>query len=150
MSDPFEVTGDTGRVHTMVEAPPELDRGEPAATTEPPSQIWHELVRSPRFVLPGVVVLLMVLVAIFPAPFAGLFGHGDPRQCDLTYSAQGPTSGHPFGFDLQGCDLYANVVYGARPSMSIGVLVTAGIMLIAIVLGSVSGYVGGVLDAGVG
>jgi oligopeptide transport system permease protein len=150
MADPFEVTGETGRLHTVAEAPPELDPGEPAATAAPPSEIWHDLVRNPRFVLPGVVVLVMALVAIFPAPFAGLFGHGDPRQCDLTYSAVGPTSGHPFGFDLQGCDLWANVIYGARPSMSIGVLVTAGIMLIAIFVGAVSGYFGGLLDAGVG
>lgn len=150
MADPFEVTGESGRLHTAAQPPPELEPGEPAATTAPASELWHDLVRNPRFVAPGVIVLVMGAVAVFPGLFAGLFGNGDPHRCDLSSSALGPTSGHPFGFDLQGCDLWSNVVYGARPSMSIGVLVTAGMMLIAIVVGAVSGYFGGLLDAGIG
>jgi oligopeptide transport system permease protein len=148
MADPFEVSGETGRLGPLV--PGEDELAEPAVAAPPTSQVLHDLLRSPRFLLPGVVVLLMAAVAVFPGLFAGWFGHADPRNCDLLSSALGPRSGHPFGFDLQGCDLYSNVVYGARPSMSIGVLVTAGIMLIAIAVGSLSGYFGGLLDAAIG
>jgi oligopeptide transport system permease protein len=148
MTDPAEVSGETGRLGTLTQPPGEP---QPAPAPTPPSfEVWHDLLRSPRFVLPGVVVLLMLAVATFPGVFSGLFGHGDPRACDLSNSALGPRSGHPFGFDLQGCDLFANVVHGARPSISIGVLVTAGMMLIAIAIGSVSGYFGGLLDAVIG
>jgi oligopeptide transport system permease protein len=147
MADPFEVTGETGRLGPIV--PTAEEAGEPAAAP-PTSQVLHDLLRSPRFLVPGAVALVMALVATFPGLFAGWFGNGDPHFCDLSSSALGPRSGHPFGFDLQGCDLYANVVYGARPSMSIGVLVTAGIMLIAIAVGSVSGYFGGFLDTAIG
>jgi oligopeptide transport system permease protein len=150
MTDPAAITGETGRLTTHAQPPGEPEPAESAAAAPPGSEIWHDLLRSPRFVLPGIVVGLMLAVAAFPGVFSGLFGHGDPRACDLSNSALGPRSGHPFGFDLQGCDLYANVVHGARPSISIGVLVTAGIMLIAIAVGAVSGYFGGLLDAGIG
>jgi oligopeptide transport system permease protein len=150
MTDPAEVSGETGRLRTLTQPPGEPGPAEAPAPMPPSLQVWHDLLRSPRFVLPGIVVLLMLAVAVFPGAFSGLFGHGDPRACDLSNSALGPRSGHPFGFDLQGCDLFANVVHGARPSISIGVLVTAGMMLIAIAIGSVSGYFGGLLDAAIG
>jgi ABC-type dipeptide/oligopeptide/nickel transport system permease subunit len=94
----------------------------------------------------SVLVAVVCLVAAFPGLFAGWFGDGDPRRCDLADSGLPPAAGHPFGFDIQGCDLYANVVYGARSSVVIGLLVTAGTMLIALVLGSLAGYLRGWVD----
>jgi ABC-type dipeptide/oligopeptide/nickel transport system permease subunit len=106
-------------------------------------------VRRPT-VAPAIVVAVVLAMVIAPAPFAALFGHGDPYACDLARSDRGPSWGHPFGFDVQGCDLYANVIYGARPTVTIGLLVTAGILLVAVVLGGAAGYLGGVTDAVVG
>ncbi|MGH3348864.1 MAG: ABC transporter permease [Nocardioides sp.] len=108
---------------------------------------WRRLVRRPRFLIPAGMLLVLVAMAVVPSAFAGWFGHGDPRACDLINSARPPASGHPFGFDIQGCDLYANVVYGTRNSLAIGVLVTAGALLAAIALGTVAGYFGGLIDA---
>lgn len=79
-------------------------------------------------------MLLVCAMAAFPPAFAGWFGHGDPRRCDLADSGLPPTPGHPFGFDIQGCDLYSNVVYGARSSVLIALLATAGMLAIAVVL----------------
>ncbi len=104
----------------------------------------------PRLALPGVVILLLVLVSIVPAPFASIFGNGDPRDCDLVRSGGGPRAGHPFGFDIQGCDLYANVIYGANPSITIGLVVTVASAIVAIALGLLSGFYGGWLDAAIG
>lgn len=101
-------------------------------------------------VAPAIVVAMVLAMAIAPAPFASLFGHGNPYACDLARSDRGPSWGHPFGFDVQGCDLYANVIYGARPTVTIGLLVTAGILAVAVVLGGAAGYLGGVTDAVVG
>jgi oligopeptide transport system permease protein len=101
----------------------------------------------PLFWVSASVAGLVVLLAIVPQAFAGWFGHGDPLVCDLASSTAGPRSGHPFGFDIQGCDVYANVVYGARNSISIGLLVTALSLAVAIPLGSLSGYYGKLVDA---
>lgn len=111
-----------------------------------PRGTLHRLVRRPRFFLPLAVVLLLCAMAAVPSAFAGWFGHGDPHRCSLEHSGQGPTSGHPFGFDVQGCDLYSNVVHGARDSLSIGLLTTALTLVVAVVLGSLAGYFGGVTD----
>ena len=98
----------------------------------------------------GTIVVLILAIVIFPAPFAGLFGHGNPHACNLIDSNEGPRAGHPFGFDVQGCDLYANVIYGARPTVTIGLLVTGTSLLIAIVLGSSAAYMGGIVDTVLG
>jgi len=47
---------------------------------------------------------------------------------------------------VQGCDYYARTIWGARVSITIGVLVTAASTLIAVVLGSIAGYYGGIVD----
>ncbi|MEW1779496.1 ABC transporter permease [Streptomyces sp. NPDC086777] len=105
-----------------------------------------ELLRRPRLLIPLTGVLLFCLMAACPQAFSGWFGHGDPRVCSLDNSALGPRAGHPFGFDIQGCDLYANVVHGTRNSLTIGLLTTALTLIVAVVLGSLAGYLGGVTD----
>ena len=116
--------------------------GVPVAPRRPRRVPWTR----PRLLLPSVIVLLMVVMAIAPQLFAGWFGHGDPLACQLKLSSQGPRSGHPFGFDVQGCDVYANVVHGARASITIGLLTTAATLLVAVVLGTLAGYHGGWVD----
>ncbi len=109
--------------------------------------IRHKLLRRPLFLASAAVLFVLVLMAIIPGPFASVFGHGDPRSCDLARSGLGSAPGHPFGYDIQGCDLYAQVIHGARPSITIGILVTLISVLIAVAVGSVAGYYGGVIDA---
>ncbi|EWT03909.1 peptide ABC transporter permease, partial [Intrasporangium chromatireducens Q5-1] len=109
-----------------------------------------DLVTRPRFAVPGFLVLLLILMAAFPGPIAGLFGHGDPYDCDLNRSGIQSAPGHPFGFDIQGCDLYTQVVHGARPSITIAIVVTASSTAIAIALGLVAGYYGGIVDLALG
>ncbi len=122
--------------------PAEASSGHTSLFTDARSR----LLRRPTFLAAAGFVLLMVAIAILPQAFAGWFGHGDPRSCDLANSALASRSGHPFGFDKQGCDVYANVIYGARASISIGLLVTALSVVIALVLGSLSGYYLGIID----
>lgn len=107
---------------------------------------FRGLVANPQFWIPGSIIAVLILISLFPAPFAGLFGNGDPRVCDLLNSGGEPTKGHPFGFDVQGCDLYANVIYGANPSITIGIVVTVSALALAVVLGLLSGFYGGWFD----
>jgi oligopeptide transport system permease protein len=136
--------------------PPGADSTEGAEATSPEgassflADAWAELVHNPLFLVSAGIVVLVLAIVVLPGPFAGLFGHGNPHNCNLLDSNQGPRAGHPFGFDVQGCDLYANVIYGARPTVSIGLLVTGSSLLVAIVLGSAAGYVGGLVDTVLG
>jgi oligopeptide transport system permease protein len=104
---------------------------------------WRELRRSPLFIVSTALIVIMVLMAAVPQ----LFTRQDPRVCDLANSRKGPEPGHWFGFDIQGCDYYSNVIYGARPSITIGITVTAVSAIIAVVFGSMAGYYGGAADS---
>lgn len=107
---------------------------------------WRELRSNVVFLGAATVVVVMIVVALFPGLFSGWFGHGNPTSCNLSQSGIGPVPGHPFGFDIEGCDYYANVIYGAGPPIEIGLLVTIGDVLLALILGSLSGYVRGFTD----
>lgn len=107
----------------------------------------RDLRANPVFLVAAAVVVAMTLMAFFPGLFAGWFGHGNPNLCSLSQSGVGPSPGHPFGFTIEGCDYYASVIYGAGPPIEIGLLVTVGDVVLAVILGGLSGYVRGVVDS---
>ena len=109
--------------------------------------VWRTVRRRPLFWICSVVIMVLAVLSLLPGFFAGLFGSGDPYDCDITLSGMPPEQGHAFGFDLQGCDIYTNVIYGTRTSLSIGVLTTALALAIAFVIGTIAGYYGGWLDS---
>lgn len=107
-------------------------------------EAWKTLRHNAFFLVGAVIAAVMVLVALFPSLFApGV----DPRDCDLRYARQWPSATHWFGTDLQGCDYYANVIHGARISLSIGLLSVIGTMVLAVLLGTLAGYFGGLVDS---
>lgn len=104
---------------------------------------WRYLRTNPLFLLGAALTVIMVVMAAFPR----LFTWGiDPYDCDLSLSRQSPSAAHWFGTDIQGCDYYANVVYGARSSVTIGLLTMLGVLIIGVVIGSLAGYFGGIAD----
>ncbi|AYA24888.1 ABC transporter permease [Rhodococcus rhodochrous] len=105
---------------------------------------WKKLRRSAFFWFGAVITIVLVAMAVVPQVFArGI----DPRACDLSDTRLPPSAEHWFGTDLQGCDYYANVVYGARVSLSIGLLAVIGVLVIGVLIGSLAGYFGGILDS---
>jgi oligopeptide transport system permease protein len=152
MTDPYVQGGDSamGGVRTAELRSPESTAvaapgGEPRPG-KPRSlagDAWRDLRRNPVFVVACLVLIVIISMAVVPQ----LWTHVDPHNCDLKFARDGSRPGHPFGFDEQGCDLYAHVIYGARPSISIGLLATAVSSLIAIILGSISAFYGGATDA---
>ncbi|MET3805527.1 ABC-type dipeptide/oligopeptide/nickel transport system permease subunit [Nakamurella sp. UYEF19] len=128
----------------MTELAMATESDQPAVTRR---GFWRAVRRRPTFWLCSVVIGLLALISLAPGWFAGWFGSGDPADCDLLSSALGPAAGHPFGYDLQGCDIYSGVIYGTRTSVSVGVLTTAACLVVALVLGTVAGYFGGWVDS---
>lgn len=108
--------------------------------------IWATLRRRPLFWISATALALLAIVAILPGPIAAMFGQPDPRACDLGSSAQSPSATHPFGTDLQGCDILANVLFGTRTSLFIGLTTAVLCLAIALVLGTLAGYFGGWAD----
>ncbi|WP_221273972.1 ABC transporter permease [Prescottella equi] len=104
---------------------------------------WRRLRRRPMFLVACVILAVVATVALFPSVFTSV----DPRYCNIADSLAPPRSGHWFGFDRQGCDVYARTVYGARPSVTVGVCVTASVLAIGVLFGALSGYYGGWADS---
>jgi len=106
------------------------------------SDAWYQLRRSPMFVVSAVLILLVLVIALFP----GWFTDTNPLSSDLSRSLERPSAEHWFGFDTQGRDYFARVIYGARASISVGLLVVISASIIAVTLGSLAGYYGGWID----
>ena len=107
------------------------------------SDAWHDLRRNPTFVISALLIVFLILVAVFPSLFTSI----NPQRCDLLMGNDGRTPGHPFGFDRQGCDVYSRVIYGARASVTVGILVTSGVVLIGGFIGAIAGFYGGAWDS---
>jgi oligopeptide transport system permease protein len=106
------------------------------------SDAWRDLSRKPIFYVSALLILFLIVISIWPSVIAG----GDPLACDLSKSQMGPASGHPFGFDTQGCDVYTRTVYGARASVSVGIITTVGAALLGSIFGGLAGFLGGIWD----
>jgi oligopeptide transport system permease protein len=104
---------------------------------------WRRLHRRPKFVTAAMLILLIVLVALFPA----LFAHADPSYADPSQSLLGPSAAHWFGTDLQGHDIYARTVYGARASVTVGLGATLLVFVVGGAVGALAGFYGGWADA---
>jgi len=90
--------------------------------------------------------MAVVLFMIFAALAAPLIARHDPTHIDLINGLQAPSAAHWMGTDIQGRDVWARLVYGARVSLSVG-LVSQGISLtLGLLLGLVAGYYGKWID----
>ena len=93
----------------------------------------------------GIVVLLLILVAVFAdvlAPYGFLEVH-------LRDRLQGSSARHPLGTDQLGRDLLSRVIYGARLSIAVGMAATSINVMVALLIGGTSGFLGGKFDLAV-
>jgi len=104
---------------------------------------WLSLRRRPKFVVAAALILFFLVVAMFPA----LFTSADPGYADPYQSLLAPSAAHWFGTDLQGHDIYARTVYGARASITVGVGATLVVFVVGGALGALAGFYGGWIDA---
>lgn len=71
---------------------------------------------------------------------------GDPYAVDPAAASQPPSLAHLCGTDQSGRDLCTRIIYGARPSLTIGVLATLIGLGVGVILGSLSGLGGRIVD----
>jgi len=107
---------------------------------------WGRFRRHKAGVVGLVVVAVLVALAV-AAPLLTKFGViADPLELDVTQRNAGPSGEHLLGTDGLGRDLLSRTIYGARVSLSVGVLVQVVILAVGGTVGLVSGYFGGRVD----
>ena len=93
----------------------------------------------------GIIMLILVLVSIF-ADVLAPFGYKETHLADIL---QGPSAEYLLGTDNVGRDLLSRLIHGARLSLTVGLAATALNVVVAILIGGTSGFLGGKLDLSV-
>jgi peptide/nickel transport system permease protein len=118
-------------------------RIEPRAYTEAPARRSLRRLMRNRMAMVGLTIILVwVLLAVF-APLITAYG---PLEQKLSDRLDPPSRQHFFGTDELGRDVYSRVLYGARISVPVGLLVIGFSLMVGSVLGAISGYFGGAAD----
>ncbi len=94
----------------------------------------------------AVAGLLLIAVLTLMAVFSPLIAPYDPIKQDYGALSQAPSIAHPFGTDNLGRDVLSRTIYGARVSLSAGVIAVGLATLAGLVLGLLAGFFGGWLD----
>ncbi|HXT49334.1 MAG TPA: ABC transporter permease [Gemmatimonadaceae bacterium] len=104
--------------------------------------LWAKL-RADRRAMIGLGAIVVLLMLAIAAP---LVARADPTRIALADQLQPPSLAHWLGTDLQGRDVWARLVYGARISLSVGFLSQGIALTIGLSLGLVSGFYGRWVD----
>ena len=125
--------------------------GIPSAASEPKGRkgladffirLWRE---KPLGTICGIIVLILIFVAIFadvltPYPY---------DEMHLADRLQGASARYLLGTDQFGRDFLSRIIYGARISLLVGLAATGVNVVVAVVIGGTSGFLGGKLDLAV-
>ena len=103
---------------------------------------WKRLKRNNA----AMVGLIMVIIFITIAIVAPVLAPYDPAKIDLASIIEPPSSEHWLGTDYYGRDILSRIIYGARISLSVGIIVQVIALTIGTIMGSLAGYYGGKVD----
>ena len=104
--------------------------------------VWRRLKQNRLAMVSLVILAVIILACIFVPMFSGYSMY----QTAPAEANQAPNPAHLLGTDKIGRDLFVRLFYGGRISLGVAVAVTALECLIGVVLGSISGFFGGLVD----
>jgi peptide/nickel transport system permease protein len=107
--------------------------------------VLHQLKRN-RGALIG---LAIIIFEIFIALSAGWISPYDPLDTSVREALQAPSSQHWLGTDELGRDLLSRIIHGAPISLRVGLIAVAIAGSVGVILGTIAGYYGGLLDEGI-
>lgn len=115
--------------------------------SSPPPRRRFDLVRLFKGNRAAVAGLVVVVLVAGMAVFAPLLAPYDPDRVNLRARMQPPSAQHWLGTDEVGRDILSRVIWGARPSLAVGLVSVLMASVVGVTLGLVAGYFGGRLDA---
>ena len=99
--------------------------------------------RDPKAKLASVILFIVIICALFGPQLAP---HGENEQ-NLRRSLEGPSWTHLMGTDQLGRDILSRTIYGARVSVSVGLVAVAVAAAVALPIGLLAGYFGRAVDS---
>ncbi len=103
---------------------------------------FRQILRNKQAILGFAVLLVLVLSAVFAEQIAPY----DPYKTNYSNVKQPPSAEHFIGTDELGRDGFSRLIYGARISLMVGIIVSGISTTIGVALGAVAGYFGGIAD----
>ena len=104
-------------------------------------EVWRRFCRNKQ----AMIGLAMLFLLIFAAVFANVIAPYDPVEQNLLIRLQGPSAAHWFGTDELGRDIFSRILYGARISLTVGLIAVSISCVAGCALGAIAGYYGGIL-----
>jgi len=92
------------------------------------------------------VGIFIILIMVFAAIFAPLIAPYDPSEI-VEDNTLPPSMKHLFGTDDLGRDIFSRSLYGARISLTVGLVAVTIAVLIGTLFGALAGYYGGIIDS---
>jgi peptide/nickel transport system permease protein len=135
------------RASSIADAPrlPALEdtaRIQPAPSVGYARLIWRQFIAHRPAVIGAIILTTFVLLAVF----VPLLSPYSPSEPDLFNQLAPPSLQHPLGTDPLGRDVLTRLLYGARISLTVGVLSSLIAAAIGVIVGAVAGYYGGWVD----
>lgn len=123
-----------------------LDAEAPESALQARAGRWYQGLRGLLGNPLGATGLAIVVVLVLIALLAPLLAPYDPLAQDLPARLVPPSAGHWLGTDELGRDILSRIVWGARVTLTIVVLVAVIILPIGLLIGIAAGYFGGLVD----
>jgi len=117
-----------------------------AGPTRPATSYWQDAwrrLKENRLAMAGLATIVIIALLAAFGPLFSPYSYSDQVLADAN---KPPSASHWFGTDNLGRDLLTRVLYGARISLSIGVVASVINLTIGVVYGGISGYFGGRVD----
>jgi oligopeptide transport system permease protein len=108
------------------------------------SDAWHRLLKNRAALTSGIIMSVMVLMVVF-GPMLSEWT-GDFTDWDNTSAPPSMETGHWFGTDAVGRDIFVRTLEGGRISLLVGVVATLVSLVIGVSYGAIAGYYGGTTD----
>lgn len=105
--------------------------------------VWRRFVQNKFAVVSAIILIAFYLIAIF----APVFAPQNPNAVDIATINSPPSSAHWLGADESGRDILSRLIFGARASMTVGLVAMAISIIIGTIIGGVGGYAGRWIDA---